>query len=173
MQVSIKWLHDYIDFHETAEELADAYTIAGVPVENVVRADAGLAKVVTGRIEELRPNPDSDHLLVCRMNVGEKEQITVQTGADNVHEGDIVPVALVGAHLPNGLKISKGKMRGIVSNGMLCSAGELKLDETMLTQGQAGCSTARPRVEQPTRDGSHSWTYRSAYLLPTLASPNK
>ncbi len=137
MQVSIKWLHDYIDFHETAEELADAYTMAGVPVENVVRADAGLAKVVTGRIEELRPNPDSDHLLVCRMNVGEKEQITVQTGADNVHEGDIVPVALVGAHLPNGLKISKGKMRGIVSNGMLCSAGELKLDETMLTQGQA------------------------------------
>ena len=104
MQVSIEWLHDYIDFKETAEELADKYTMAGVPVENVVRADRGLDKVVTGRIEQLEPNPDSDHLLVCRMNVGQKELVTIQTGADNVHEGDIVPVALVGAHLPNGLK---------------------------------------------------------------------
>ena len=136
MQVSIEWLHDYIDFKETAEELADKYTMAGVPVENVVRADAGLDKVVTGRIEKLAPNPDSDHLLVCQMNVGEKELITIQTGADNVHEGDIVPVALVGAHLPNGLKISKGKLRGVVSNGMLCSAGELKLDETNLTEDE-------------------------------------
>ena len=136
MQVSIEWLHDYIDFKETAEELADKYTMAGVPVENVVRADAGLEKVVTGRIEKLVPNPDSDHLLVCQMNVGEKERITIQTGADNVKEGDIVPVALVGAHLPNGLKISKGKLRGIVSNGMLCSASELKLDESQLTKEQ-------------------------------------
>ena len=136
MQVSIEWLHDYIDFKETAEELADKYTMAGVPVENVVRADAGLEKVVTGRIEKLVPNPDSDHLLVCQMNVGEKERITIQTGADNVKEGDIVPVALVGAHLPNGLKISKGKLRGIVSNGMLCSASELKLDESQLMEEQ-------------------------------------
>ena len=136
MQVSIEWLHDYIDFKETAEELADKYTMAGVPVENVVRADSGLDKVVTGRIEKLEPNPDSDHLLVCRMNVGQKELVTIQTGADNVHEGDIVPVALVGAHLPNGLKIAKGKLRGIVSNGMLCSAGELKLDESKLTEEQ-------------------------------------
>ena len=136
MQVSIEWLHDYIDFKETAEELADKYTMAGVPVENVVRADSGLDRVVTGRIEKLEPNPDSDHLLVCRMNVGQKELVTIQTGADNVHEGDIVPVALVGAHLPNGLKIAKGKLRGIVSNGMLCSAGELKLDESKLTEEQ-------------------------------------
>ena len=74
MQVSIEWLHDYIDFKETAEELADKYTMAGVPVENVVRADSGLDKVVTGRIEKLEPNPDSDHLLVCQMNVGQKER---------------------------------------------------------------------------------------------------
>ena len=136
MQVSTEWLHDYIDFKETAEELADKYTMAGVPVENVVRADNGLDKVVTGRIEKLEPNPDSDHLLVCQMNVGQKELVTIQTGADNVHEGELVPVALVGAHLPNGLKIAKGKLRGIVSNGMLCSAGELKLDESKLTEEQ-------------------------------------
>ena len=61
MQVSIKWLHDYIDFTETAEELADKLTMAGIPVENVIRADEGLEKVVTGRVETIIPHPDSDH----------------------------------------------------------------------------------------------------------------
>lgn len=134
MKVSSEWLHDYIDCKETIEELAEKYTMAGIPVENIVRQDKGLLKVVTGRIEEITPNPSSDHLLVCRMNVGEKECITVQTGADNVHEGDVVAVALVGAQLPSGLKIAKAKLRGIVSSGMLCSCKELNLDESKLTE---------------------------------------
>ena len=133
MQVSIKWLHDYIDFTETAEELADKLTMAGVPVENVIRADEGLEKVITGRIEKLEPHMNSDHLQICTMNVGQDKPIIIVTGAQNVAEGQIVPVAMVGAHLPNGLKISKGKLRGVVSMGMLCSAGELKLDLTKLT----------------------------------------
>ncbi|BEU87483.1 phenylalanine--tRNA ligase subunit beta [Selenomonas sp. TAMA-11512] len=127
MQTSIKWLKDYIDFDLSADELADLYTMAGVPVENIVRQDEGFEKVITGRVEEIAPNPNSDHLQICQMNVGEAELITIQTGAANVRQGDIVPVAMVGAHLPNGVKISKGKMRGVVSNGMLCSAGELML----------------------------------------------
>ena len=109
MQVSIKWLNDYIKCTETAEELADKYTMAGVPVENVIRADAGLDKVITGKIEELKAHPDSDHLQICTMNVGAPEPIIIVTGASNVAEGQVVPVAMVGAHLPNGLKISKGK----------------------------------------------------------------
>ena len=133
MQVSIKWLHDYIDFTETAEELADKLTMAGVPVENVIRADEGLEKVITGRIEKLEPHMNSDHLQICTMNVGQDKPIIIVTGAQNVAEGQIVPVAMVGAHLPNGLKISKGKLRGVVSMGMLCSAGELKPDLTKLT----------------------------------------
>lgn len=133
MQVSIKWLHDYIDFTETAEELADKLTMAGVPVENVIRADEGLEKVITGRIEKLEPHMNSDHLQICTMNVGQDKPIIIVTGAQNVAEGQIVPVAMIGAHLPNGLKISKGKLRGVVSMGMLCSAGELKLDLTKLT----------------------------------------
>ena len=136
MQVSIKWLHDYIDFNETAEELADKLTMAGVPVENVIRADAGLEKVLTGRIEKLEPHQNSDHLQICTMNVGGEKPIIIVTGAQNVAEGQIVPVAMVGAHLPNGMKISKGKLRGVVSLGMLCSAGELKLDLTKLTDEQ-------------------------------------
>ena len=134
MQVSIKWLKDYIDFDWSAEELADRFTMAGVPVENVIRADEGLDHVVTGRIEEITPHPDSDHLQVCQMNVGGKESIQIITGAQNVAQGQIVPVAMVGAHLPNGMHIKKGKLRGLPSNGMLCSAGELHLDLTKLTE---------------------------------------
>ena len=134
MQVSVKWLKDYIDFDWSAEELADKFTMAGVPVEHVIRADEGLEKVVTGRIEKLVPHPDSDHLQVCSMNVGKDEPVQIVTGAQNVAEGQVVPVALVGAHLPNGQKISRGKLRGVPSNGMLCSAGELRMDLTKLTE---------------------------------------
>ena len=123
MQVSIEWLKDYIDFDLSPEELADRFTMAGVPVENVIRADEGLAHVVTGRIEEITPHPDSDHLQVCQMNVGGKERIQIITGAQNVKQGQVVPVAMVGAHLPNGAHIKKGKLRGLPSNGMRCAAG--------------------------------------------------
>ena len=128
MQVSTKWLKDYIKLDITPEELAEKFTMAGVPVENVVHADEGLEKVVTGKIEKLEAHPDSDHLQVCQMNIGTGELLQIVTGAPNVKQGQIVPVALVGAHLPNGQKISKGKLRGVASNGMLCSADELKLD---------------------------------------------
>ena len=135
MQVSIKWLKDYIDTDISAEELAERLTMAGIPVENIIRADAGLEKVVTGRIEQLDPHPDSDHMLVCQMNVGGNELLQIVTGAPNVKQGQIVPVALVGANLPCGKKISKGKLRGVVSNGMLCSADELNID---IENGAAG-----------------------------------
>ena len=136
MQVSIKWLKDYIDFTETPEQLADKLTMAGIPVENVVDPGEGLEKVVTARIEKLEPHQNSDHLQICTMNVGLAENIIIVTGAQNVAEGQVVPVAMVGAHLPNGMKISKGKLRGVASNGMLCSAQELKLDLEKLPEEQ-------------------------------------
>ena len=136
MQVSIKWLKDYIDFTETPEQLADKLTMAGIPVANVVDPGEGLEKVVTGRIEKLEPHQNSDHLQICTMNVGLAENIIIVTGAQNVAEGQVVPVAMVGAHLPNGMKISKGKLRGVASNGMLCSAQELKLDLEKLPEEQ-------------------------------------
>ena len=136
MQVSIEWLKDYIDFDLSPEELADRFTMAGVPVENVIRADAGFEHVVTGRIESIERHPDSDHLWVCQMNVGQKDLIQIITGAQNVRQGQVVPVAMVGAHLPNGAHIKKGKLRGLPSNGMLCSAGELHLDTSKMTEEQ-------------------------------------
>ena len=128
MQVSTKWLKDYIDIDLTADELAKKFTLAGIPVENDIHAGKGLEKVVTGRIDELKAHPDSDHLLICQMNIGEENLVQIITGANNVKEGQIVPVALAGANLPCDKKIFKGKMRGVASNGMLCSAGELNIE---------------------------------------------
>ena len=136
MQVSIKWLKDYVEIDEPAEKIADRLTMAGVPVERIVRADEGLEKVITGRIEKITAHPDSDHLLVCQLNMGSAELTQIVTGASNVREGHIVPVATVGAVLPDGKKISKGKLRGIPSNGMMCSAGELAIDTEGLPDEQ-------------------------------------
>lgn len=128
MRVSTKWLKDYLKIECTAAALAEKFTLAGIPVENVIRAGAGLEKVVTGRLVKVAPHPDSDHMLVCMVDVGAAELLQIVTGAPNVREGQIVPVALVGANLPCGKKILKGKLRGVVSNGMLCSADELKIE---------------------------------------------
>ena len=136
MQVSIKWLKDYVDIDETAEQIADRLTMAGVPVERIVRADEGLEKVITARIEKITPHPDSDHLLVCQLDIGKEERIQIVTGASNVREGHIVPAAMVGAVLPDGKKISKGKLRGVPSNGMMCSAGELAINTEGLPDEQ-------------------------------------
>lgn len=136
MQVSIKWLKDYVDIDETAEQIADRLTMAGVPVERIVRADEGLEKVITARIEKITPHPDSDHLLVCQLDIGKEERIQIVTGASNVREGHIVPAAMVGAVLPGGKKIAKGKLRGVPSNGMMCSAGELAIDTEGLPDAQ-------------------------------------
>ena len=136
MQVSTKWLKDYLEINLSADELAEKFTMAGIPVENVIHAGEGLEKVVTGRIEQLTPHLDSDHLQVCQMNIGESDLLQIVTGAPNVKQGQVVPVALVGSHLPNGQKISKGKLRGVASNGMLCSADELKLEIENLPEEQ-------------------------------------
>lgn len=134
MQVSIKWLKDYIDFNETPEQLADMLTMAGIPVENINDVGAGLEKVLTGKIVNIDKHPNADKLCVCTLEVGQTEPVIIVTGATNVRVGQIVPVAMIGAILPNGLKISKGKLRGIASNGMLCSAAELKLDLEKLSE---------------------------------------
>ncbi len=133
MKVSLKWLKDYIDIAITPQELADKLTLAGVPVENIVETGEEIKKVITGRIEKIEPNPNSEHLLVCTMFIGTEDRVVIQTGADNVRVGQVVPVAMVGAHLPGGRKISKGKLRGIVSCGMLCSAPELALPTENMT----------------------------------------
>ena len=131
MRASIKWLKDYVDFTEQPEVLAEKLTMAGIPVEGIEYLGKGIEQVVTGKLVEIEKHPNADKLVICKVDVG-TEQLTIVTGAPNVAVGQIVPVALVGAHLPGGMKIEKSKLRGVVSSGMLCSAAELNLDPKML-----------------------------------------
>lgn len=126
MRVSFNWLKEYVDVPVTPEELAEKMTMAGVAVENIEYPGKGISKIVTGRIEKILPHPDADKLVVCQINVG-SETLQLVTGAPNVREGQIIILALVGATLPT-FKITKAKLRGVESFGMLCSAGELGLD---------------------------------------------
>lgn len=121
-----KWLCDYVDMDIAPDELAKKLIMTGSAVDGYKELGIGLDKVVVGRIDTLKKHPDADKLSVCEVFTGE-ETLQIVCGASNIHEGAMVPVATIGASLPSGLKISKGKLRGVFSFGMLCSGGELGL----------------------------------------------
>jgi phenylalanyl-tRNA synthetase beta chain len=127
MLISWKWLKDYVEIDLSPEELAEKLTMAGIPVATVTKLDAGIEKVVTGKLVEVGRHPGADKLSICGVDVG-TEILQIVTGADNIRQGDIVPVALIGAKLPSGLEITESKLRGVASNGMLCSASELNME---------------------------------------------
>lgn len=127
MLVSLKWLRDYVDIDMDTKEFADKMTMTGTKVEKVDFYGTDIEKVVVGKIIEITPHPDADKLIVTKVDVG-SEVIQVVTGAKNVSEGDYIPVARVGAKLPGGIKIKKGKLRGETSEGMMCSGDELGID---------------------------------------------
>lgn len=125
MKVPVKWLKDYVEINISPKELADRLTLSGSKVEEVITSGDEIQNVVTGRIMKIEPHPDADKLVVCQVNVGQQELVQIVTGATNMKEGDHVPVALHGSTLPGGVTIKKGKLRGIPSNGMMCSEEEL------------------------------------------------
>ncbi len=125
MKVPMSWFGDYTDISGISpKEYSDALTMSGSKVEGVENLGKDLNRVVAGRIESIAPHPDSDHLVICMVNVG-AETLQIVTGAPNVKEGQIVPTALDGSTLPNNVKIKKGKLRGVESCGMLCSHDEM------------------------------------------------
>ncbi|SUY46991.1 phenylalanyl-tRNA synthetase subunit beta [Clostridium putrefaciens] len=129
MKVPFTWLKDYVDIDINVNELADRLTLSGSKVEEVITTGDEIENVVTARIVKIEPHPDADKLVICQLDIRKDEYLQIVTGAKNMKEGDIVPAALHGASLANGLKIKKGKLRGIVSNGMMCSEEELGLAE--------------------------------------------
>ena len=133
MKSSLTWMQEYVDVDMTQDlqAFADKLTIAGIPVEHVEYWGKEIKKVITGKILQIDKHPDADKLVVCQLDVG-SEQLQIVTGASNVRVGQIVPVAVHGAHLPGGVKIKKSKLRGVPSNGMLCSAHELGFDDSVL-----------------------------------------
>ena len=136
MLASIAWLKRYVDIDVTPEELADKLTRVGLEVESVIHQGAGISGVVAGKVTAIERNPKSDHLWVCQMDYGSGEIVQIQTGAQNVKLGDMVPVATIGAELPNGMKLKKVKMADVYSYGMLCSANELGIDSKLLLPEQ-------------------------------------
>ena len=129
MKLSRKWLNEFVTVDTNDKEFAEAMTLSGSKVEVTEDLGAEIKNVVVGRIEKMERHPDSDHMWVCQLDVGKDEPVQICTGAWNIHEGDLVPVALHKSTLPGGKKIEKGKLRGVLSNGMLCSLSELGLDE--------------------------------------------
>ena len=126
MILSRNWLNEFVDLKDiTDKEFNDEMTLSGSKVETIERPDENLKNVVVGKILEMKRHENSDHMWVCQIDVGQAEPVQIVTGAWNVHVGDYVPAALHGAHLPGGVKIEKGELRGVESNGMLCSPKEL------------------------------------------------
>ena len=126
MQLSMRWLHDFVEeIPATNREYAERLTMTGSKVEGWEEEGSELNKVVVGKILELAPHPNADKLQICPVDVGDGAPLQIVTGAKNVAAGDLVPVALDGSSLHGGVKIKKGKLRGVASNGMLCSVAEL------------------------------------------------
>lgn len=127
MKVSLNWLKDYVKFDLSDRDYAELMTGTGTKVETIERLGEDIENVVAGRINSVTPHPDSDHLVICIVDVGGEKPLQIVTGAQNVNAGDLVPVCLNGAKLPGGKVIKTGKLRGVVSEGMLCSLSELGL----------------------------------------------
>ena len=129
MNISRKWLREFVDITATDKEYDSVMTLAGQKVETTERMDAEIKNVVVGKVLSMKKHENSEHMWVCMVDCGIGEPVQIVTGAQNVHEGDLVPVAQHNSYLPGGIHITKGKLRGVESCGMLCSYKELGLTE--------------------------------------------
>ncbi|MDR0966170.1 MAG: phenylalanine--tRNA ligase subunit beta [Myxococcales bacterium] len=129
MKISLNWLSDYVDLPETPEALAALITMAGLEVEGIEQLGQGLDGVVVARILESAPHPSAEKLSVNQVDVGTGERLQIVCGAKNFAVGDLVPLATIGAALPNGIEIKQAALRGVASFGMLCSARELGISD--------------------------------------------
>lgn len=128
MLLSRKWLNEFVNVDKNDHDFAEAMTVSGSKVEVTEDLGAEIKNVVVGKILSIDKHPDSDHMFVTMIDVGENQPIQICTGAWNIHVGDLIPVARHNALLPGGKKIERGKLRGVMSDGMLCSLKELDLD---------------------------------------------
>ena len=131
MKLNRKWINEeFVDLsHVSDKEYVETLTVFGQKVETYGRMDADIRNVVVGQVLSIVPHPNSDHMFICQVDVGQEAPVQIVTGAQNVHQGDLVPAALHNSWLPGGVHITKGKLRGEVSNGMLCSFAELGLTQ--------------------------------------------
>lgn len=137
MKVSYQWLNEYIELEGiTGEELAERMTRGGIEIDGVEPRNKGVTGVVAGYVVSKEKHPDADKLNVCKVDVGTGEDLQIVCGAKNVDAGQKVPVAVIGAVLPDDFKIKRAKLRGVESQGMICSAKELGLNDKLLPKEQ-------------------------------------
>ena len=139
MKLNRKWINEeFVDLsHISDKEYVETLTVFGQKVETWERMDAEIKNVVVGKVVSIVRHPNSDHMWICQVDVGQDSPVQIVTGAQNVHEGDLVPAALHNSRLSGGIHITKGKLRGEVSNGMLCSFAELGLTQNDLPDAYA------------------------------------
>jgi phenylalanyl-tRNA synthetase beta chain len=149
MKVSFNWLKEYVNLEGiTPEDLADKLTRSGIEVEGIEYRNKGVSSIVVGFVAEREKHPDADKLNVCQVEVGQPERLQIVCGAPNVAAGQKIVVSVVGAHLPGGVKIKKAKLRGVESQGMICSARELGMNDKLLPKDkQEGILVLSPEAE--------------------------
>ena len=129
MLLSRRWLNEFVPVDAGDHDFAEDMTLSGSKVEVTEVEGEEISNVVVGRVTEIKRHENSDHMWICQVDVGKEEQVQIVTGAQNVSQGELVPVALHNSTLPGGIHIKKGKLRGEVSNGMLCSYKELGMTD--------------------------------------------
>ena len=129
MFVSLQWLREFVPYTGSVQDLADRLTMQGLEVEAILDPFEAIAKIVVGHVLERAAHPESDHLSVCTVDVGQPETLQIVCGAPNVAKGQNVPVATIGTTMPGGMEIKRAKLRGVESRGMICSGRELGLSE--------------------------------------------
>ncbi|UOF92695.1 phenylalanine--tRNA ligase subunit beta [Fodinisporobacter ferrooxydans] len=172
MKITYKWLQEYVSLEDISpEQLADVLTNRGIPVETIEYRNQGVDGVVVGEVLATEQHPNADRLKVCQVNVGNSEHLQIVCGAPNVKPGQKVPVALVGAKLP-GLEIKKAKLRGVESQGMLCSAKELGLETKLLPKEQTEGLFILP-VDAPIGESIVTYLELDDCILDLELTPNR
>lgn len=173
MKVSYNWLSEYVDLSGvTPQELAEKLTRSGIEVETVEPRNTGVTSVVVGYVKERSKHPDADRLNVCLVDAGQAEDLQIVCGASNVAQGQKVPVALIGAKLPGDLQIKRSKLRGVESQGMICSAKELGLNDKLLAKDQQEGIMVLPEDAEVGMDAV-SYFGMDDYVLELGLTPNR
>ncbi len=149
MLVSYEWLQHYIEIDDiTPEEIAEKMTRSGIEIDFIHNRNNGATNIVVGYVKAIEQHPDADKLNVCQVDIGEEEPVQIVCGAPNVDAGQYVAVAKVGARLPGNVKIKKAKLRGQLSQGMICSLQELGIEGKLVPKRYAEGIYVFPEVQK-------------------------
>lgn len=168
MRISLNWLREFVDIDPNVDTLAHELTMLGLEIEAIEHLGASLSHVVVGQIKTIEPHPDADKLVVCTTDVGQEQPLQIVCGATNMRVGDKVPTAVEGSTIAGGFKISRRKMRGVESQGMMCAADELGMGA--ITPGSSFSRPRRPSAPTPFTSSASTIPCSKSKSRPTAAT---